>query len=316
MEQKSFASVDFSKYAKTTKRQVFLEQMDSILPWKDMLALIEPFYPKSEGGRPAIALEKMLRIHFLQHWFGLSDPAAEEAIHDSKAMREFARIDLGNESAPDESTICRFRHLLERNNLGSQIFSAFNEFLRQNGVKIATGSIVDATIISAPSSTKNKEGKRDPEMHQTKKGSQWYFGMKLHIGVDSKAGVIHSLATTPANVHDSQMLPVLLHGNERRVYGDSAYTGQRIKMQRVAPHARDFTNRKGFRNKGLSTADYFSNRRKSAVRAKAEYPFLVIKHLWGFKKIRYKGLFKNSHWLQIACGLANLYIKRHHLLPV
>ncbi len=192
MDQKTFASVDFSKFAKTTKRQVFLQHMDSIMPWNDLLQLIEPFYPKSEGGRPAISLEKMLRIHFLQHWFSLSDPGAEESIHDSKSMREFAKIDLGNESAPDETTICRFRHLLERHNLGRSIMATLNNHLKKNGIKVSTGSIVDATIISAPSSTKNSEGKRDPEMHQTKKGNQWYFGMKLHIGVDSKSQVIHS----------------------------------------------------------------------------------------------------------------------------
>lgn len=313
MEQATFASIDFSKYAKTTKRQIFLQQMNEILPWRELIKLIEPHYPKAENGRPAISLEKMLRIHFLQHWFALSDPAAEEAIHDSKAMREFAQIDLGNESAPDETTICRFRHLLERHNLGKAIFDTLNQHLKRSGIKISTGSIVDATIIAAPSSTKNATKKRDPEMHQTKKGNQWYFGMKLHIGVDSKEQVIHSVATTAANVHDSRILQKLLHGKEQRVYGDSAYTGQKAAMNEVAPSARDFTNRRPFRNTPLSDSDKTKNKYKSSIRAKVEYPFLVIKHLWGFKKTRYRGIFKNTHWLMISCGLANIFMKRRQL---
>lgn len=314
MSQLSFSSVNFDRYAKTTKRQIFLEQMDRVIPWDDLLALIRPFYPNAENGRPAIALEKMLRIHFLQHWFALSDPAAEEAIHDSRAMRAFARIDLGNESAPDETTICRFRHLLEKHNLGPKIMAVVNSHLAKKGFRVATGTIVDATIIAAPPSTKNATKKRDPEMHQTKKGNQWYFGMKLHIGVDSKEKIIHSLATTAANVHDSQMLPELLHGNERRVYGDAAYSNQKEKIRQSAPHAKDFTNKRAYRNTPLSEREKLKNRRKSAVRALGETPFLIAKHLWGFRKTRYKGLAKNTHWLWITCALINLYMKRRALL--
>lgn len=313
MAQQSFSSVNFDRYSKTTKRQVFLAQMDQVIPWQDLLALIKPHYPNAENGRPAISVEKMLRIHFLQHWFALSDPAAEEAIHDSLAMRAFARIDLGNENAPDETTICRFRHLLEKHELGPKIMAVVNAYLEKNGFRVSTGTIVDATIIAAPSSTKNAQKKRDPEMHQTKKGNQWYFGMKLHIGVDSKENIIHSVATTPANVHDSQKLPELLHGKERRVYGDSAYANQKEKIRQKAPQAKDFTNKRAYRNTPLSEKERQKNRRKSAVRALVENPFLVAKHLWGFTKTRYRGLAKNTNWLWITCSLVNLYVKRRAL---
>lgn len=313
MAQQTFSSGDFDRYVKTTKRQIFLEQMDQVIPWSELLALIKPHYPNAENGRPSIPLENMLRIHFLQHWFALSDPAAEEAIHDSRSMRRFARIDLGKERAPDETTICRFRHLLEKHNIGPQMMKIVNTYLAKNGFRLSTGTIVDATIIAAPSSTKNLDKKRDPDMHQTKKGNQWYFGMKLHIGVDSKENIIHSVATTPANVHDSQKLPELLHGQERRVYGDSAYANQKEKIRQKAPQAKDFTNKRAYRNTPLSERERQKNRRKSAVRALVENPFLVAKHLWGFTKTRYRGLAKNTHWLWITCSLVNLYVKRRAL---
>lgn len=316
MEQKSFSSIDFSVHYKSTKRQEFLQKMDQIMPWKEITAIIEPYYPKSEMGRPAIGLGKMIRIHFLQHWFSLSDPAAEEAIHDSVSMREFSGIDLGNESAPDETTICKFRHLLEKHSLGKKIMEAVNLHLSKSGIKVSSGSIVDATIISAPSSTKNIEGKRDPEMHQTKKGNQWYFGMKLHIGVDSKSQIIHSLQTTPANVHDSRVLPQLLHGKEKRYYGDSAYYGQKQRVIAVAPGAKDFTNKKGFRHKHLSDRERQKNHNKSSIRVRVEYPFLVLKHLWNMKKVRYKGIAKNTNWYYISCSLVNIYISRKTLLTL
>jgi IS5 family transposase len=207
----------------------------------------------------------MLRIHFLQQWFNLNDPAAEESLYDSAAMRAFVGIDLGNAPAPDETTICRFRHLLEKHNLGKRLFDAVNVYLRENGVKVAGGTIVDATIINAPSSTKNKAKSRDPEMHQTKKGNQWYFGMKAHIGVDSRSKLIHSLVTTSANVHDSKVLAELLHGNETRVYGDSAYVGQIDAIRAKAPKARTFVNKRAYRNRPLTKADKETNRRKSSL---------------------------------------------------
>jgi IS5 family transposase len=227
MRQKTLAEEGFERYRKPTRREQFLAEMEQVIPWRELCKVIKPFYPKQKGaGRPPVGLERMLRIHFLQHWFNLSDPAVEEALYDSRAMRRFVGIDLGREPAPDETTVCKFRHLLEAHNLGDQLFALINAYLQENGLRVSTGTIVDATIIDAPSSTKNKEGKRDPEMTQTKKGNQWYFGMKGHIGVDSQTKLIHSVAATAANVHDSQLLPDLLHGEETRVWGDSAMPGK------------------------------------------------------------------------------------------
>ena len=216
MRQSSFAEAGFERYSKRTRRERFLQEMDRVVPWEALEALIEPCYPsKRQGaGRPAVGLDRMLRIHFLQHWFNLSDPAVEEALYDSKAMRRFVGIDLGREPAPDETTICKFRHLLEANGLGEAIFQKVGEHLQGQGLRVSGGTIVDATLINAPSSTKNRAKKRDPEMRQTKKGNQWYFGMKAHIGVDARTKLIHSVATTPANVHDSQVLTKPLHGGE------------------------------------------------------------------------------------------------------
>jgi IS5 family transposase len=315
MRQQTLAEEGFERYRKPTRREQFLEEMDRIIPWDGLCGVIEPFYPKPEGaGRPPVGLERMLRIHFLQHWFNLSDPAVEESLYDSRAMRRFVGIDLGREPAPDETTVCKFRHLLEAHNLGDQLFALIAEYLQENGLKISTGTIVDATIIDAPSSTKNREGKRDPEMHQTKKGNQWYFGMKAHIGVDSRTKLIHSVAGTAANVHDSQLLPDLLHGEETRVWGDSAYAGQGDVIREHAPDAQDFTNQKGFRNRPLSDEDAARNRTKSRVRAKVEHPFLVLKRIFGFNKVRYRGLDKNANRLFVACGLVNLYMARRQLL--
>jgi IS5 family transposase len=289
--------------------------MEEIIPWAELSGVIEPFYPKGKGaGRPPIGVERMLRIHFLQHWFYLSDPAVEEALYDSRAMRWFVGIDLGHEPAPDETTICKFRHLLEAHNLGDRLFALIAQYLQENGLKVSTGTIVDASIINAPSSTKNREGKRDPEMHQTKKGNQWYFGMKAHVGVDSKSKLIHSVAATPANVHDSQVLPDLLHGDETRVWGDSAYTGQGDVIREQSPNAKDFTNRKSHRSRPLTNVDRARNRTKSRVRAKVEHPFLVLKQIFGFTKVRYRGLDKNANRLFVACGLVNLYLARRVLL--
>ena len=314
MRQKTFAENGFERYRKQTRREIFLAEMNEIIPWRELGEVIEPFYPKGEGaGRPPIGVERMLRIHFLQHWFNLSDPAVEEALYDSRAMREFVGIDLGAEPAPDETTICKFRHILEANNLGERLFKLIREYLAENGLKVASGTIVDATIIAAPSSTKNRDKERDQEMRQTKKGNQWHFGMKAHIGVDSRTKLIHSVVATPANVHDSQALPRLLHGDETRVWGDAAYTGQRDVIRKYAPLARDFTQKKACRNRPLSEADRFSNRIKSKVRAKVEHPFLVIKRIFGFCKVRYRGIMKNANRLFTVCGLANIYMVRRRL---
>ena len=315
MRQQTLAEASFEQYRKPTRRERFLAEMEQVIPWRDLCGAIEPFYPKAEGaGRPAVGLERMLRIHFLQHWFNLSDPAVEEALYDSRALRAFVGIDLGREPAPDETTVCKFRHLLEAHHLGDQLFALITTYLQEQGLKISTGTIVDATIIAAPSSTKNQDKARDPEMHQTRKGNQWYFGMKAHIGVDSRTKLIHSVVATAANVHDSQVLPDLLHGEETRVWGDSAYTGQGEVLREHAPGATDFTHHKGCRGHSLSAEDKARNRTKSKVRAKVEHPFLVIKRIFGFTKVCYRGLDKNANRLFVVCGLANLFMARRHLL--
>ena len=314
MKQKTLATLGFDKYTKTTRRAAFLAEMQRVVPWSELCALIEPVYPKPGNGRPPVGLERMLRIYFLQHWFNLSDPAVEEALYDSSAMRAFVGIDLGREPVPDETTVCKFRHLLESHDLGRGLFEQVARHLQARGLKVASGTIVDATIINAPSSTKNQSGERDPEMKQTKKGNQWYFGMKAHIGVDSKTKLIHSVVATPANVHDSQVLGHLLHGAETRVWGDSAYVGQTEVIRRVAPKARDFTQARASRNQALSDVERAKNRNKSRVRAKGEHPFLVIKRLFGFAKVCYRGIAKNANRLFVACALANLFMVRRTLL--
>jgi IS5 family transposase len=306
----------FEKYGKTTRRAQFLADMEQIIPWPELTAAVQTVYPKisENGGRPPIPLERMLRIYFLQLWFNLSDPAVEEALYDSVAMRSFVGIDLGIEGAPDETTVCKFRHLLERNKLGKTLLKAVNEHLRRSGIKIAHGTIVDATIIGAPSSTKNKDGKRDPEMHQTAKGKQWYFGMKAHVGVDSKTKLIHTILASAANVADALALPHLLHGKETRVWGDQAYRGQKDAMRAAAPRARDFTNQRYRWGSRIDEQIKATNRTKSRVRAKVEHTIGVIKRVFGFQKVRYRGLAKNLHRLEVSAALANLYTVRRRLL--
>jgi IS5 family transposase len=316
MSKQLSLGTDFEKYAKTTKRAQFLSDMDRIVPWAELCDLIAPVYPLAGNGRPPRDLEMMLRIYFLQQWFNLSDPAAEDALYDSAAMRRFAGLDLGEQPAPDETTICRFRHLLEQNNLGEALFQYVLEYLERQGIKIGKGTIVDATIISAPPSTKNKDRTRDPDMHQTKKGNQWFFGMKAHIGVDSRTKVIHAVAATAANVHDAHLLPDLLHGEETKVWGDAAYQGQGDAIAARAPNAQDMTNRR-YRRKGeVDEVERAKNKTKSSVRAKVEHPFLVIKQVFGFVKTRYRGLEKNAHRLFVTCALTNLYLMRRRLLQL
>ena len=313
MRQLTLATTGFERYAKNTRRAAFLAEMDRTVPWRELSALIEPVYPKPGNGRPPVGPERMLRIYFLQLWFNLSDPAVEEALHESVSMRQFAGIDLGREPVPDETTVCKFRHLLEKHDLGRKIFEQVHEYLEARGIKVNAGTIVDATIISAPNSTKNATKSRDPEMHQTKKGNQWYFGMKAHFGVDSKTKVIHAVVATAANAHDARVLPDLLHGEETRVWGDQAYKGQGEVIRKYAPNAKDFTNRR-YRYRGVvDEAEKARNRTKSKVRAKVEHSIGVIKRVFGFAKVRYRGLDKNAHRLFVTAALANLFIIRHRL---
>ena len=314
MKQMTLAAVGFERYAKTTRRAVFLAEMERVVPWPALCGLIEPYYPKPGNGRPPVGVERMLRLYFLQQWFNLSDPAVEEAVYDSQAMRRFVGIDLGCEPVPDETTVCRFRHLLEAHDLGRRLFDQVQNHLAESGLQVATGTIVDATIISAPSSTKNRAKARDPEMHQTKKGNQWYFGMKAHLGIDSRTKLIHAVVATPANVADSRVLPQLLHGRETRVWGDQAYRGQRAVIRQHAPKARDFTNRR-YRYRGMvDLVERAKNRTKSKVRARVEHSIGIVKRVFGFAKVRYRGLKKNAHRLLVTCALANLFIARRHLL--
>lgn len=287
----------FERYAETTRRGKFLAEMDRIVPWAELCALVAPQYPGAGDGRRPKELPMMLRVYFLQQWFKLSDPGVEEALYDSAAMRRFAGIDLGEMAVPDESTVCRFRHL------------------QAQGIKAGTGTIVDATIIAAAPFTKNKEKKRDPGMHQTRKGNQWHFRMKAHLGVDSKTTVIHAVAATPANVHDATCLPDLLHGEETRIWGDAAYQGQGKLIREHAPKAGDFTHRR-YHKGCIDEAERARNRTKSRVRARIEHAFFVLERVFGFVKTRYRGLEKNAQRLFVSCALANLYMMRRRLLPL
>jgi len=304
----------FERYTKKTRRAIFLEEMEQVVPWRELCALIEPHYPKPGNGRPPVGVERMLRIYFLQQWFNLSDPAVEETLYDSAVMRQFVGIDLGHEPVPDETTACKFGHLLEEHQLGEQILGTVNLHLQAQGVRITTGTIVDATILHAPSSTKNREQQRDPEMHQTKKGNQWYFGMKAHVGVDSKTKIIHTAVATAANVADSTVLPDLLHGEETRVWGDQAYKGQSHVIKEGAPGAQDHTHRRYRYKNGIDEPERAKNRTKSSVRSKVEHVFQVMKLQFGFVKLRYRGLKKNAHRLFVTCALVNLFLSRRKLL--
>jgi len=292
-QQTTFAlAAGFEKHQRQTRRGAFLEAMNVVVPWGELCAEIEPFYPKPGNGRPPVGLERMLRIYFLQAWFNLSDPGVEEALYES------------------------FRHLLERHGLGKRMFERVNGYLAGHGFKIGTGTIVDATLIAAPSSTKNQTGERDPEMHQVKKGNEWYFGMKAHVGVDAETKLIHSVATTAANVADSRMLAALLHGEETAVWGDQAYQGQAAVLAEHAPKAEDRTHRR-WRTKLREYPEVReANRIRSKTRSRVEHVFAVLKLRFGFVKVRYRGLAKNANRLFATCALVNLVTAQKHLLAV
>jgi IS5 family transposase len=309
MKQMTLAAArGFEKHNRATRKAEFLARMEGLMPWAEFCALIEPHYPKAGNGRPPIGLERMLRMYCLANWFNLADEACEDALYDVPVFRDFCRIDLGRERVPDATTLLNFRHLLEAHGLGAALFAKVGELLVANGMKLSGGSIVDATLIAAPPSVKNQDKARDPEMHQTKKGNDWHFGMKVHIGTDSRTGLVHSASVTAANVHDSHEVPNLLHGEETRFYGDSAYRGkaQRERLKTIAPKAKDFTNQRAYRNAPLTEADKATNRRKSSVRSKVEHPFLILKRLWGFAKVRYRGLAKNANRAFAMLAMINL----------
>jgi IS5 family transposase len=311
MQQTTFASVAWDKKGKITRRERFLAEMDAVIPWSRLLALIEPHYPKAGNGTQPKPMAQMLRIYFMQNWFNLSDPQAEDSLYDIESMRRFAWIELMGHDIPDETTILRFRHLLEQHHLTERIFAEIRSLLEEKRLLLKSGTIVDATIIAAPPSTKNEQKARDPEMHQTKKGKDWHFGMKAHIGTD-RHGVVHSLSTTAANVSDITQMPELLHGEEREVFGDQAYWSEAHRQAALAKGIRYRVNR---RSRHLTEYQRFINRRRSASRARVEHVFHVVKRLWGFSKVRYRGLAKNTARLYTAFALANLYLMRRRLLP-
>ena len=312
MRQTTFAShASFEKYARKSRREEFLNVMDVVVPWRELEALIEPFYPKAGNGRQPVGLSIMLRVYFLQQWFNLSDPGAEDALYESPVLRRFAGVDLGRAAAPDETTILRFRRLLEQHELCGQILDTVNHYLGSKGLRISTGTIVDAAIIAAPSSTKNSKKERDPEMHQTRKGNQWFFGAKAHIGVDSKEGIVHSVCTSAASVSDVHMLPDLLHGDEKKVWGDAGYQGQTEAIHAAAPAAQDMTSRRTKHKGGVDDVERRKNRTKARVRSKVEWSFRILKRVFGFTKVRYRGLkkitsgcWRPSRW-SISTNIAN-----------
>jgi len=318
MKQKSFATTGFELITKRTRKREFLDEMSLVVPWTELVALIEPHAPSGKTGRPPFAVATMLRIHFMQQWFGLSDPAMEEALHDVPLYCEFAHLDPGMVRLPDESTILRFRHLLEENNLSIQLLATINATLATKGLMLKTGTVVDATLIAAPSSTKNSTGERDPEMHQSKKGNQWHFGMKAHIGVDADSGLVHTVIGTAANVHDVTQGHGLLHGEETVVFADAGYQGvtKRDEATGVDWHV---AMRPGKR-RALDKTSPWGNlldkaeQMKASVRAKVEHPFRVIKCQFGFTKVRYKGIAKNTAQLVTLFALSNLWMARRQLL--
>ena len=313
MRTVSFASLTYENKKKKTRREKFLEEMNQVIPWEELLQVIKRDYPKAGNGRQPMPVERMLRIYFMQQWYGLSDPAMEDALYDIESMRRFADIDMEVDMIPDETTILNFRHLLERHNLTKRIFEKTQRYLSEKGLLLREGTIVDATIINAPSSTKNQDKTRDREMRQTKKGNQWYFGMKAHVGTDTGRGLAHSVVVTDAAVHDSQVMDELLHGEEQAIYGDKAYASEEKKKEYEARGVKWCVNRKANRGRQLTQEDVECNHKHSQIRAKGEHAFLVVKHLWHYQKVRYKGLYKNAVQVFSLFALANLYLVRHDL---
>ena len=299
---------------RTTRRERFLAEMNAVMPWARLTALIEPHYPKAGSGRPPLPLERMLRIYFMQQWFNLSDPQAEDALYDIEPMRRFAGIELAEDIIPDETTILRFRHLLEQHRLTEAIFTEVRSLLEKRGLLLKSGTIVDATIISAPSSTKNEKGERDPEMHQTFKGKGWHFGMKVHVGTD-KRGLVHSVAAGAANEADISRMDELLHGEESEIYGDQVYWSEDHRLQCKYAGLRYRVNRRPSHSRKLNERQRAINRSRSRTRARGEHAFHVVKRLWGFAKVRYRGIVKNAARAFAIFALANLYMVRRKLMP-
>lgn len=321
MSQRSFASAEYAMKKKRTRREQFLAEMERVVPWARLIALIEPLYPRSgRVGRQPTGVPKMLRMYCLQQWYGLADEALEDALYDSQALRDFVGIDLSRESVPDATTLLKFRRLLQANDLTKALFDEINTHLAEQGLLMRSGTIVDATIIAAPSSTKNAKGERDEEMHQAKKGNQWHFGMKAHIGVDAESGLVHTVIGTAANVNDVTQAGALLHGQETAAFGDAGYRGVHKREEAKGPNWH-VAMRPGQRKRldprhGWSRLLEQAERLKASVRAKVEHPFHVVKNLFRHRKVRYKGLAKNTAQLFMLFGLANLVIAKRSLLDL
>jgi IS5 family transposase len=319
MSQRSFASAEYAMKKKRTRREKFLAEMERIVPWARLVTVIEPLYPKSgRVGRQPIGVPRMLRMYCLQQWYGLADEALEDALYDSQALRDFVGIDLSRESVPDATTLLKFRHLLQANDLTRALFDEINAHLSEQGLLMRSGTIVDATIIAAPSSTKNEDKARDPEMHQTKKGNQWHFGMKAHIGVDAESGLVHTVIGTAANVNDVTQAGALLHGDEEDAFGDAGYRGVHKREEAQGPRWH-VAMQPGKRRK-LDPASKWAQlleqaeQLKASVRAKVEHPFRVVKRQFGFVKVRYRGLVKNAAQLMTLFALSNLWMARKSLV--
>lgn len=315
MNQLSFSDIEYSNRRRKTKREKFLDSMDTIIPWSHWIGIIQPYYYNNKRGRKPIDLEIMLRMYLMQNWFNLSDEAMEEAIYDSYAMRSFLKINFIDEQVPDATTLLKFRRLLEKHHIGEKIFQDVSERLEKAGLIMHGGSIVDATIIAAPSSTKNKEGKRDPEMHQTKKGNQWYHGMKVHAGVDAGTGYVHTITGTAANIHDIDETVHLLREDDEVCYGDSGYSGVEKRPEiRENEHFRNIDFRTNVRPSSLKISSGYQGinwdkeieNRKSSVRCKVEHPFLIVKRQFGYAKVAYRGIAKNMNRFHILFASANL----------
>jgi len=313
MTQLSFATLDHRYKKKQTKRERFLAEMDAVVPWAALLGLIEPHYPKAGNGRRPYPLAVMLRIYFLQQWYQLSDPGAEEALYDIQSMRAFAGLELGRDAIPDETTILNFRHLLEAHDLTKAIFEAVSAHLEDKGALLRGGTIMDATLIAASPSTKNKTQRRDPEMTQSKKGNQWYFGMKAHIGVDSRSGLVHTAGVTTGKVHDAKVMDNLIREDDRAVYGDKGYVNNKKRRAAKAAGVVWAVKEKANPGRPLTPEQKHRNARTGPIRAKVEHVFRVLKCQFGYRKVRYRGIAKNGAQVFALLALANLYLARRRL---
>ena len=322
MKQISFSQAEFQRKKRRTRREVFLAEMEQIMPWEELFAVVEPHYPKGKRGRPPIGLERMLRVYFVQQWNGLSDEGVEDAITDSQALRAFVGIDLSREAAPDATTVLQFRHLLEQHALTKKLIEAVNTALTAAGLMMREGTIADATIIAAPPSVKNEANARDPDMHQTKKGNQWHFGMKAHIGVDAESGLVHTVVGTAANEADVTQTEHLLHGEEKDVFLDAGYVGADRREELKDRDVNWEIAMKRGKLKAVSEESGFGQllrkleSLKASIRSKVEHPFHIVKNLFHYKKVRYKGLEKNTAQLHTLFALANLMIAKRKLLAL